>query len=349
MLTPLGRALVLFGLTVVLASGCSQETPLPDNTGIEPVLSPDNEDKSQALNLQLGAEFEAKVNILEDQELRIACIREYAQKFHEHALAFPATEAAVDSWCAVLFLGDDAQKEQAMHELLTSATARPHAEKSVEWLRNIIQNGHGQKRTEAITCLQSMTRLLEYPVVRRKRLGVLATSKSLPPGMREEAMRSLTSDISGHEQMGEVIESLRTEQSAFNERWLQEIARTSTGETQAQAVVSLAKFINRRNSVREWYADAPAWRFEKMEDEYLKYIREKADPDEAIQLENLLESLQTADRNLLESGRRELFAIQNLSVGSTAPDIVGPDLDGVEFKLSDYRGKIVLLDFWGDW
>ncbi len=35
--------------------------------------------------------------------------------------------------------------------------------------------------------------------------------------------------------------------------------------------------------------------------------------------------------------------------GKKAPDISGVDLDGVAFKLSDYRGKIILLDFWGDW
>ena len=35
--------------------------------------------------------------------------------------------------------------------------------------------------------------------------------------------------------------------------------------------------------------------------------------------------------------------------GATAPDIVGVDLDGVEFKLSDYKGKVIFLDFWGDW
>ena len=32
-----------------------------------------------------------------------------------------------------------------------------------------------------------------------------------------------------------------------------------------------------------------------------------------------------------------------------APDIEAPDLDGVTFKLSDYRGKVVVIDFWGDW
>ena len=36
-------------------------------------------------------------------------------------------------------------------------------------------------------------------------------------------------------------------------------------------------------------------------------------------------------------------------VGNLAPEIEGTDMDGVAFKLSDYRGKVVMLDFWGDW
>ena len=37
------------------------------------------------------------------------------------------------------------------------------------------------------------------------------------------------------------------------------------------------------------------------------------------------------------------------AVGNLAPEINGKDMDGVAFKLSDYRGKVVMLDFWGDW
>jgi hypothetical protein len=44
-----------------------------------------------------------------------------------------------------------------------------------------------------------------------------------------------------------------------------------------------------------------------------------------------------------------LFELQKLSVGKAAPEIEGEDLDGKEFKLSDYRGKVVVLDFWGNW
>ena len=41
-----------------------------------------------------------------------------------------------------------------------------------------------------------------------------------------------------------------------------------------------------------------------------------------------------------------LFEIRNLCVGKEAPDIEGVDQDSKRFKLSDYRGKVVLLDFW---
>lgn len=50
-----------------------------------------------------------------------------------------------------------------------------------------------------------------------------------------------------------------------------------------------------------------------------------------------------------EKAKADLFEIRNLGIGQVAPDISGEDIDGVAFKLSDYRGKVVLLDFWGDW
>ena len=44
-----------------------------------------------------------------------------------------------------------------------------------------------------------------------------------------------------------------------------------------------------------------------------------------------------------------LFEIRNLSIGKPAPEIIGEDIDGKPMKLSDYRGKVVVLDFWGFW
>ena len=37
------------------------------------------------------------------------------------------------------------------------------------------------------------------------------------------------------------------------------------------------------------------------------------------------------------------------AIGKPAPEIEGEDIDGQRFKLSDYRGKVILLDFWGNW
>lgn len=44
-----------------------------------------------------------------------------------------------------------------------------------------------------------------------------------------------------------------------------------------------------------------------------------------------------------------IFEIKHLGFDQVAPDILAADLDGVPFNLSDYRGKVVVLDFWGDW
>jgi len=44
-----------------------------------------------------------------------------------------------------------------------------------------------------------------------------------------------------------------------------------------------------------------------------------------------------------------LFKLDHLRVGLVAPDQEAVDQDGETFRLSDYRGKVVLLVFWGFW
>ena len=36
-------------------------------------------------------------------------------------------------------------------------------------------------------------------------------------------------------------------------------------------------------------------------------------------------------------------------IGQTAPEIEGKDLESKPMKLSEFRGKVVVLDFWGFW
>ena len=44
-----------------------------------------------------------------------------------------------------------------------------------------------------------------------------------------------------------------------------------------------------------------------------------------------------------------LFEVNNLQVGLKAPDIEGTDANGKSVRISQFRGKVVVLDFWGFW
>ena len=50
-----------------------------------------------------------------------------------------------------------------------------------------------------------------------------------------------------------------------------------------------------------------------------------------------------------ESVAGKLFRYERLAVGMPCPDFETVDADGVAFKLSDYKGKVTVIDFWGFW
>lgn len=54
------------------------------------------------------------------------------------------------------------------------------------------------------------------------------------------------------------------------------------------------------------------------------------------------------DGTVGRKAKSELFDLRYLSVGKPAPEITGFDQDGKPFKLSDSKGKVVLLDFWSE-
>jgi thiol-disulfide isomerase/thioredoxin len=55
------------------------------------------------------------------------------------------------------------------------------------------------------------------------------------------------------------------------------------------------------------------------------------------------------DRPLGALAQGELVELRNLSVGKVAPEISGNDEEGKPFHLGDYRGKVVVLTFSGNW
>jgi thiol-disulfide isomerase/thioredoxin len=47
--------------------------------------------------------------------------------------------------------------------------------------------------------------------------------------------------------------------------------------------------------------------------------------------------------------QRYITRLQQLRAGQPAPPITGCDLDGKPMKLEEFRGSVVVLDFWGSW
>lgn len=55
------------------------------------------------------------------------------------------------------------------------------------------------------------------------------------------------------------------------------------------------------------------------------------------------------NRTLGEAAVGDLYELRHLMVGRPAPELKGTDVDGGELSLGDYRGKVVLVLFWGFW
>ena len=67
-----------------------------------------------------------------------------------------------------------------------------------------------------------------------------------------------------------------------------------------------------------------------------------------------LEALRAAierwpEAKAVERAKGKVFRYENLVVGKPVPDFETVDPDGNAFKLSDYRGKVTVIDFWGFW
>lgn len=138
-------------------------------------------------------------------------------------------------------------------------------------------------------------------------------------------------DDKGFERMLAVVP--RSPNKSF-EMAVEEILKTGEGDLQAQAAVSFAKYLKVR--------DRGLNRDQLSEEKVAALDKENKD------LKDLLRTLD-GDSELHKQAQDELFILEKLAPGAEAMDIVGTDLYGKDLKLSDYRGKVVFLDFWGDW
>jgi hypothetical protein len=131
-------------------------------------------------------------------------------------------------------------------------------------------------------------------------------------------------------------------------------------KVKALACLALAQFLNNRMQRLDQINDQPdlAAEYERLFGrEYLAELKRQERAEVAREIETLFEKAlkEYGDGKVpyagtvAEKAKAELFEFRHLLVGKEAPDIDGEDQDGRRFKLSDYRGKVVLLDFWNQY
>ncbi len=84
---------------------------------------------------------------------------------------------------------------------------------------------------------------------------------------------------------------------------------------------------------------------DKNEDDIEKAKKMGAEAEKYLTM--VVDKLAKDSTTMKKSAQQELKALHT-RIGATA-EVTGVDLEQKKFKLSDYRGKVILLDFWGNW
>lgn len=148
---------------------------------------------------------------------------------------------------------------------------------------------------------------------------------------------------------------------AWGEKLLRALAKADLPrEKKGQALLNLAQLVQSKAEMPRMFKDIDANMLKTVEARFGKDFVSKMRKLDSAKLEaeaiRLYEEVSKKYGNvknglgtLGESADSAIYALKYLSIGKTAPEIVGEDIDGKKFKLSDYRGKVVVLDFWGNW
>lgn len=141
------------------------------------------------------------------------------------------------------------------------------------------------------------------------------------------------------------------------------LAENPIREERARACYNLAYHLRYKADLRERFRRSPAplddypepWRRPLVE----RFLRDEDPEADRREAEALLGRClaEFADVRLDPDDPRpigliaqgELSAIRDLAIGRVAPEIRGADAEGAPFRLGDYRGKVVVLTFSGNW
>jgi hypothetical protein len=177
----------------------------------------------------------------------------------------------------------------------------------------------------------------------------------------ELAIALLVRDHIRSDKLGVVCERMRYGTRKEYASFLHKVMKESPHhEVQGLACLSLAQFLNSHAVKLDLLAERPdlVKRYEALlGKEYFDELWRKGHDGLTEEVETLLQlaGSKFGEVKMLYGGtvgeqvKAELFEMHHLAVGKEAEDIEGNDQDGEQFKLSQYRGKVVLLYFWSEY
>jgi hypothetical protein len=173
------------------------------------------------------------------------------------------------------------------------------------------------------------------------------------------AVEQLLTDFPESEELATIATSMgRAMPEPKNEVILRSLIENSPHDSvKANATLSLVNMLSSMNRFADMPKTARAGFVKQMGEGGEEFLDKWTAEAVAAETEKLLEAAMESYADVPygrgstvgEFAENKLFSIKYLQIGKVAPDIEGSDLDEVEFKLSDYRGKVVVIDFWGDW
>jgi hypothetical protein len=169
--------------------------------------------------------------------------------------------------------------------------------------------------------------------------ALLWVVQNLPRGKEaDQAIALLAQDHVASPKVGQLAMLLGQLQTPSAERLLRAVLEKNPDRSaQGQACLALAQVLKGQAELNQRRKMPGADQLLKQAEEFFeRVVKEYGD-------------VKVTRNTLGETAKSELFELRNLAIGKTVPEIEAEDIDGKAFKLSDYRGKVVLLDFWGHW
>ncbi len=180
---------------------------------------------------------------------------------------------------------------------------------------------------------------------------------------QNRAMATLLKHHAGSEKLASVCGSIGRTPTLEAERFLATLFRQSSHDSvRGQACLNLAQLYKSQAGLARMLKTAKKDRIQSLTSYYGRQtidVMKNADVDKLEKrakkhYRKVMDTpefagIGTGRSSLAAMAKGNLFELENLAIGRVAPEIVGEDIDGNPMQLSSYRGKVVVLDFWGDW